>query len=73
MDRDDYGRNRLRVSLGLVELPQTHLSPLFEVREVTKKEIAIWNAAVKACQERVYSDGVQLYPDLYIDLESLKK
>lgn len=32
-----------------------------------------WNAAVRACQEAVYSDGMSLHPELVDRLEELKK
>lgn len=36
-------------------------------------EHKVWNAAVKACQDKVFSDGTQLRPDLVADLEEVKK
>lgn len=40
---------------------------------MTPHDIKIWNAAVKACQDKVFSDGTQLRPDLVEALEAVKK
>lgn len=41
--------------------------------EMTQNEIEIWNRAIRACQQRVISDGVQLHPELVALLEPLIK
>lgn len=32
-----------------------------------------WNAAVQECQDEVYSDGIELHPELVARLEKLKR
>lgn len=44
---------------------------MFEIPKSVEAEI--WNAAIRACQAAVYSDGVELHPELVELLEKLKK
>ena len=44
-----------------------------KVKPLVSEDVEIWNAAVEACCEAVYSDGFELHPGLVALLRTLKK
>jgi hypothetical protein len=40
---------------------------------LTPRETLVWNAAVTECQGWVYSDGIELHPELVQLLEKAKR